>query len=174
MTENHETIDALSHENRRFPPSAEFASSAHIADSGLHDEASADLEAFWARQASELITWQQPWSKVLEWDLPYAKWFVDGKLNVAENCLDRHVNAGFGDKVAIYWEGEPGDTRTITYAELLAEVEKFSNALKDLGVAKGDRVNIYLPMIPEAAVAMLACARIGAPQIHSHHIQILM
>ena len=100
---------------------------------------------------------------MLEWDLPYAKWFVDGKLNVAENCLDRHVKAGFGDKVAIHWEGEPGDTRTITYAELLAEVEQFSNALKDLGVAKGDRVNIYLPMIPEAAVAMLACARIGAP-----------
>jgi acetyl-CoA synthetase len=163
MTENHETIDALSHENRRFPPSAEFSSGAHVADGGLHNEAAADLEAFWARQASELITWQQPWSKVLEWDLPYAKWFVDGKLNVAENCLDRHVNAGFGDKVAIHWEGEPGDTRTITYAELLAEVETFSNALKSLGVAKGDRVNIYLPMIPEAAVAMLACARIGAP-----------
>lgn len=163
MTENHETIDALSHENRRFPPSADFSSSAHVSDGGLHDEAAADLEAFWARQASELISWQQPWSKVLEWDLPYAKWFVDGKLNVAENCLDRHVKAGFGDKVAIHWEGEPGDTRTITYAELLAEVEQFSNALKDLGVAKGDRVNIYLPMIPEAAVAMLACARIGAP-----------
>ena len=163
MTENHETIDALSHENRRFPPSADFSSSAHVSDGGLHDEAATDLEAFWARQASELISWQQPWSKVLEWDLPYAKWFVDGKLNVAENCLDRHVKAGFGDKVAIHWEGEPGDTRTITYAELLAEVEQFSNALKDLGVAKGDRVNIYLPMIPEAAVAMLACARIGAP-----------
>ena len=163
MTENHETIDALSHENRRFPPSADFSSSAHVSDGGLHDEAAADLEAFWARQASELISWQQPWSKVLEWDLPYAKWFVDGKLNVAENCLDRHVKAGFGDKVAIHWEGEPGDTRTITYAELLAEVEQFSNALKDLGVVKGDRVNIYLPMIPEAAVAMLACARIGAP-----------
>ena len=163
MTENHETIDALSHENRRFPPSADFSSSAHVSDGGLHDEAAADLEAFWARQASDLISWQQPWSKVLEWDLPYAKWFVDGKLNVAENCLDRHVKAGFGDKVAIHWEGEPGDTRTITYAELLAEVEQFSNALKDLGVAKGDRVNIYLPMIPEAAVAMLACARIGAP-----------
>jgi len=163
MTENHETIDALSHENRRFPPSADFSSSAHVSDGGLHEEAAADLEAFWARQASELISWQQPWSKVLEWDLPFAKWFVDGKLNVAENCLDRHVKAGFGDKVAIHWEGEPGDTRTITYAELLAEVEQFSNALKNLGVAKGDRVNIYLPMIPEAAVAMLACARIGAP-----------
>ncbi|MGA1038179.1 MAG: acetate--CoA ligase, partial [Ilumatobacteraceae bacterium] len=163
MTENHETIDALSHENRRFAPPAEFSAGAHVSDSGLHDEAADNLEAFWARQASELITWQQPWSKVLEWDLPYAKWFIDGKLNVAENCLDRHVTAGFGDKVAIHWEGEPGDTRTITYAELLAEVEQFSNVLKNLGVAKGDRVNIYLPMIPEAAVAMLACARIGAP-----------
>ncbi|MGA0962689.1 MAG: acetate--CoA ligase [Ilumatobacteraceae bacterium] len=163
MTENHETIDALSHENRRFAPPAEFSAGAHVSDSGLHDEAADNLEAFWARQASELITWQQPWSKVLEWDLPYAKWFIDGKLNVAENCLDRHVIAGFGDKVAIHWEGEPGDTRTITYAELLAEVEQFSNVLKNLGVAKGDRVNIYLPMIPEAAVAMLACARIGAP-----------
>jgi len=163
MTENHETIDALSHENRRFSPPAEFSAGAHVSDSGLHDEAADNLEAFWARQASELITWQQPWSKVLEWDLPYAKWFIDGKLNVAENCLDRHVTAGFGDKVAIHWEGEPGDTRTITYAELLAEVEQFSNVLKNLGVAKGDRVNIYLPMIPEAAVAMLACARIGAP-----------
>jgi len=163
MTENHETIDALSHENRRFSPPAEFSAGAHVSDSGLHDEAAGDLETFWARQAAELITWKQPWSKVLEWDLPYAKWFIDGKLNVAENCLDRHVTAGFGDKVAIHWEGEPGDTRTITYAELLAEVEQFANVLKNLGVAKGDRVNIYLPMIPEAAVAMLACARIGAP-----------
>ncbi|MEL6891285.1 MAG: acetate--CoA ligase, partial [Actinomycetota bacterium] len=134
-----------------------------VVDTHLYDEASEDDEAFWARQAAELITWDQEWDQVLDWQLPYAKWFVGGKLNVTANCLDRHVAAGKGDKVAIHWEGEPGDTRTITYAELLDEVSQFANALKGLGVEKGDRVNIYLPMIPEAAVAMLACARIGAP-----------
>ncbi len=163
MTDNNDTIDALSHENRTFAPPAAFVAQAHVTDDSLHSAARADLESFWATQASKLISWQQPWDTVLEWDLPYAKWFVGGKLNVAENCLDRHVQAGFGDKVAIYWEGEPGDTRVITYAELLAEVERFSNVLKGLGVRKGDRINIYMPMVPEAAVAMLACARIGAP-----------
>jgi acetyl-CoA synthetase len=162
-SDNHDTIDALAHEDRRFPPSPEFVARAHVADGGLHAEATADPEAFWARQASELITWQQPWERVLEWELPYARWFVGGKLNVAENCLDRHVAAGHGDRVAIHWEGEPGDTRAVTYAELLDEVQRFANVLRSLGVGKGDRVNIYLPMIPEAAVAMLACARIGAP-----------
>ncbi len=162
MSEHNDTIDALSNESRTFAPPATFAAAAHINDGALHAEAEADLEAFWARQARELITWQQPWGSVLEWDLPYARWFVGGKLNVAENCLDRHVAAGFGSKVAIHWEGEPGDTRTITYADLLDEVQRFANVLRSLGVAKGDRVNIYLPMIPEAAVAMLACARIGA------------
>ncbi|MEY2975733.1 MAG: acetyl-coenzyme synthetase [Actinomycetota bacterium] len=162
-SDNHDTIDALAHEDRRFPPSPEFVARAHVADGGLHAEATADPEAFWARQASELISWQQPWERVLEWELPYARWFVGGKLNVAENCLDRHVAAGHGDRVAIHWEGEPGDTRAVTYAELLDEVQRFANVLRSLGVGKGDRVNIYLPMIPEAAVAMLACARIGAP-----------
>ncbi len=162
-SEPHDTIDALAHEDRRFPPSPEFVASAHVTDGSLHAEASADLEAFWARQATDLITWQQPWETVLDWQLPYAKWFVGGKLNVAENCLDRHVAAGHGDRVAIHWEGEPGDTRTVTYADLLDEVQRFANVLLSLGVRKGDRVNIYLPMIPEAAVAMLACARIGAP-----------
>ena len=128
----------------------------------LYDEAAEDDQGFWARQAAELLDWAKEWDTICDWELPYAKWFVGGKLNVAHNCLDRHVAAGRGDKVAIHFEGEPGDTRAITYAELLAEVQRFANVLKGLGVQAGDRVNIYLPMIPEAAVAMLACARIGA------------
>ncbi|MFT4774437.1 MAG: acetyl-CoA synthetase [Ilumatobacter sp.] len=160
--EQHDTIDALASENRTFPPSDSFQAATLVAGTELYDEANADDEAFWARQASELIEWFEPWNTVLDWQLPYAKWFEGGTLNVAHNCLDRHVNAGNGGRVAIHWEGEPGDTRTITYQDLLDEVSQFSNALKDLGVQKGDRVNIYLPMIPEAAVAMLACARIGA------------
>ncbi len=158
-----ENIDALLVEHRTFPPPEEFKRNALVADTSLYEEASGDDEGFWARQASELVDWTKEWTTILEWDLPYAKWFVGGELNVAANCLDRHVEAGRGDKVAIHWEGEPGDTRTITYAELHADVQRFANALKGLGVRKGDRVNIYLPMIPEAAVAMLACARIGAP-----------
>jgi acetyl-CoA synthetase len=160
--QEHDTIDALLDEQRTFPPSASFKRDALVADTSLYDEANTDYQGFWARQAAELIDWSQAWHTICEWDLPYSKWFVGGQLNVSHNCLDRHVTAGKGDKVAIHWEGEPGDQRTITYAELLAEVQRFANALKDLGVAKGDRVNIYLPMIPEAAVAMLACARIGA------------
>jgi acetyl-CoA synthetase len=160
--QEHDTIDALLDEQRTFPPSAAFKRDALVADTSLYDEANTDYQGFWARQAAELIDWSQAWHTICEWDLPYSKWFVGGQLNVSHNCLDRHVTAGKGDKVAIHWEGEPGDQRTITYAELLAEVQRFANALKDLGVAKGDRVNIYLPMIPEAAVAMLACARIGA------------
>jgi len=160
--EQHDTIDALASENRTFPPTNAFKAATLVAGTELYDEANADDEAFWARQASELVEWFEPWNTVLDWQLPYAKWFEGGTLNVAHNCLDRHVNAGNGGRVAIHWEGEPGDTRTITYQDLLDEVSQFSNALKDLGVQKGDRVNIYLPMIPEAAVAMLACARIGA------------
>ncbi len=158
-----QSIEALADEERTFPPPAEFAADALASDRAMYEEAAADHEAFWARQASELVEWSKPWDTVLEWDLPYSKWFIGGELNVAANCLDRHVAAGRGDKIAIQWEGEPGDTRTITYAEMLDEVSKFANALKDLGVQKGDRINIYLPMVPEAAVAMLACARIGAP-----------
>jgi acetyl-CoA synthetase len=158
----HDTIDALLDEQRTFPPSAQFKHDALVADTSLYDEANADYQGFWARQAADLIDWQQEWHTICEWDLPYSKWFVGGQLNVSHNCLDRHVLAGKGDKVAFHWEGEPGDSRTITYADLLAEVQRFANALKSLGVVKGDRVNIYLPMIPEAAVAMLACARIGA------------
>ena len=157
-----DTIEALLLEQRKFPPSEAFKKSAHVVGAHLYDEANADYEAFWARQAEELVTWSSPWSTVCEWKSPFSKWFIGGKLNVAYNCLDRHVEAGRGSKVAIHWEGEPGDTRTITYADLLSEVERFSNALKGLGVERGDRINIYLPMIPEAVVAMLACARIGA------------
>jgi acetyl-CoA synthetase len=160
--DQHDTIDALASENRTFPPSDEFKRDALVVDTSLYDEANEDDEGFWARQAGELVEWFEPWNTVLDWQLPYAKWFEGGTLNVAHNCLDRHVNAGNGGKVAIHWEGEPGDTRKITYQALLDEVSQFSNVLKGLGVQKGDRVNIYLPMIPEAAVAMLACARIGA------------
>ncbi len=162
MADQHDTIDALLDEQRTFPPSAAFKRDALVADTSLYDEADEDYQGFWARQAAELIDWHREWDTICEWKLPYSKWFVGGQLNVSHNCLDRHVNAGKGDKVAIHWEGEPGDTRTITYADLLAEVQLFANALKALGVQRGDRVNIYLPMVPEAAVAMLACARIGA------------
>ncbi len=160
--EHHDTIDALMAENRTFPPSDEFKAQALVTGTFLYDEANADDEGFWARQAADLLDWARPWDRILDWELPYASWFVGGELNVAHNCLDRHVEAGRGDKVAFHWEGEPGDTRTITYAELLDEVSRFANVLKGLGVERGDRVNIYLPMIPEAAVSMLACARIGA------------
>jgi acetyl-CoA synthetase len=161
----HDTIDALQWEQRKFPPSEAFKKNSLVVGTDLYDEASKDYESFWARQAHELLSWDKPFDSVLEWDLPYSKWFLGGKLNVSYNCLDRHVIAGKGSKVAFHFEGEPGDTRTITYAQLLDEVQKFANVLKGLGVEKGDRVNIYLPMIPEAAVAMLACARIGA--VHS-------
>jgi len=162
MTENHETIDALQWEKRTFTPSDSFKKNSLVVGTHLYDEANADYEAFWARQAEELVAWQKPWDAICEWELPFSKWFVGGQLNVSYNCLDRHVLAGKGDKVAIHFEGEPGDSRTVTYAQLLDEVQKFANVLKGLGVQKGDRVNIYLPMIVEAAVAMLACARIGA------------
>ncbi len=155
-------IDDLLLENRKFPPSESFKRQTLVASGFLYDDAAQDYQGFWARQAAELLDWSQEWETICEWNLPYAKWFVGGKLNVSYNCLDRHVLAGKGDKVAIHFEGEPGDTRTITYSELLVEVQKFANVLRGLGVAPGDRVNIYLPMIPEAAVAMLACARIGA------------
>jgi acetyl-CoA synthetase len=157
-----DAIEALADERRTFPPSDAFVAAALQTGTALYDEAAADDEAFWARQAHELIDWSEPWRTTLDWQLPNARWFDGGRLNVAYNCLDRHVEAGRGDKVALHWEGEPGDTRTITYRDLLEEVCQFSNALLGLGVEKGDRVNIYLPMIPEAAVAMLACARIGA------------
>ncbi len=155
-------IEVVLDELRTFPPPESFKKDALVVDTHLYDEANRDFEGFWARQAAELLTWQREWDTILEWDLPFAKWFVGGQLNVSYNCLDRHVEAGKGDKVAYHWEGEPGDTRTITYADLLAEVQKLANVLKSLGVERGDRVNVYLPMIPELPVALLACARIGA------------
>ncbi len=158
-------IDSLGWERRTFVPSDAFRSNALVSDHSLYDEASQDFTAFWAKQASELISWSKDWHTASEWNLPFAKWFVGGELNVSYNCLDRHVLAGKGDKVAFHFEGEPGDTRTVTYAQLLDETQRFANVLKGLGVVKGDRVNIYMPMIPEAAIAMLACARIGA--VHS-------
>jgi len=150
-------------EDRTFPPPEHFTRDALVVGTDLYDEANEDYEGFWARQAASLLDWYEDWHTILEWDLPYAKWFVGGKLNVCHNAVDRHVAAGLGDRVAYHWEGEPGDTRTITYADLHAEVQRFANVLKGLGVGKGDRVCIYMPMIPELPVAMLACARIGAP-----------
>jgi len=150
-------------EDRTFPPPPEFVTRSLVTGTAMYDEANDDYEAFWARQAAELVSWSKDWHTVCEWELPFAKWFLGGELNVSYNCLDRHVEAGRGDKVAFHWEGEPGDTRTITYADLLDEVQRFANVLKGLGIQKGDRVNIYLPMIPELPVALLACARIGAP-----------
>src|SRR5829696_7452591 len=154
-------LSNLLREERRFEPPAELASSANVT-ADAYDKANSDRLAFWAEQAQRL-DWAQPWDTVLEWDAPFAKWFVGGKLNVAYNCVDRHVEAGHGDTVALHWEGEPGDTRTITYADLQHDVNQVTNALIELGVQTGDRVMIYMPMIPEAAVAMLACARLGAP-----------
>jgi acetyl-CoA synthetase len=156
-------LDALLHESRRFPPPADLAANAN-ATAALYDEAAADRLGFWERQA-ERLTWSKRWDQVLDWTgAPFAKWYVGGELNAAVNCVDRHVDAGLGDRVAFYWEGEPaGDTRVLTYADLQAEVCRAANALTELGIAKGDRVAIYMPMIPETVVAMLACARIGAP-----------
>lgn len=154
------TLDNLLTESRTFPPSAEFAQHAN-AKADLYDQAAADREAFWAGEAGRLH-WNTPWDQVLDWsNPPFAKWFVGGKLNVAYNCVDRHVEAGNGDRVAIHWEGEPGDGRTITYAELQREVARTANALLSLGLVAGDRVAIYLPMLPEAIFSMLACARLG-------------
>jgi acetyl-CoA synthetase len=155
-----DSIENLGHESRHFPPSAEFVAQANF-KADIYATADADRLAFWETQAREL-TWDQPWSTVLDWQVPYAKWFVGGKLNASVNALDRHVAEGRGNRVAFHFEGEPGDTRTITYAELLIDVKKAANALTEIGVKAGDRVAIYMPMIPEAAVAMLACARIGA------------
>jgi acetyl-CoA synthetase len=159
MTED--SLSNLSHETRTFAPSAEFAAQAN-AKANLYDEAEADRLGFWEAQAKNLL-WDAPWSDVLDWQPPYAKWFVGGKINASVNALDRHVNEGRGSRVAFHFEGEPGDTRTITYSDLLVEVKKTANALIELGIKAGDRVAIYMPMIPEAAIAMLACARIGAP-----------
>ncbi|MET3769313.1 acetyl-CoA synthetase [Marisediminicola sp. UYEF4] len=156
------SIDSLLHEERRFPPSESFTSQA-VASQSIYDEASADRLGFWANQARTLLHWHRDFTETLDWsNPPFAKWFADGKINVAYNCLDRHVEAGNGERIAIHWEGEPGDSRSITYAELTGEVKRAANVLLSLGIGQGDRVAIYLPMIPEAVIAMLAVARIGA------------
>ncbi|ROP43572.1 MULTISPECIES: acetate--CoA ligase [unclassified Rathayibacter] len=158
-------IDSLQQETRRFPPPAEFAADA-AATAGQAEQAAADRLAFWADRSRELLHWHRPFTRTLDWsEPPFARWFDDGELNVAYNCLDRHVLAGHGDRVAIHWEGEPGDSRDLTYAELTAEVKRAANLFTSLGVQAGDRVAIYLPMIPEAVIAMLAVARLGA--VHS-------
>ena len=155
------SLENLGTENRKFPPTPEFAAAAN-AKADMYVDAKSDRLAFWEKQAHALH-WDKPWTQVLDWKRPFAKWFIGGKLNASYNCLDRHVIEGRGDRVAFIFEGEPGDSRTYTYAQLLIEVKKTANALIELGVKDGDRVAIYMPMIPEAAIAMLACARIGAP-----------
>ena len=157
-------IDDLLREDRTFPPPPEFRARAVVSDEKLYEEAARDPEAFWAKFAGEL-EWSRKWDRILDWQPPNAKWFVGGTLNASVNCLDRHVRGPRRNKAALIWEGEPGDRRTLTYHDLYREVSKFANVMKSLGIKKGDRVSIYLPLIPELAIAMLACARIGA--IHS-------
>jgi acetyl-CoA synthetase len=157
-------IDVLLEENRTFDPPPEFKRNANVNSEQIYEQAARDPEKFWADQAREL-EWIKPWSKVLEWTPPHAKWFIGGKINVSSNCIDRHLSGPRKDKAALIWEGEPGDQRTLSYSDLHREVSKFANVLRKLGVKKGDRIAIYLPLIPEAAISMLACARIGA--IHS-------
>jgi acetyl-CoA synthetase len=161
---SHDEIKALLTEHRRFPPPAAWRQRARVVDEGVYARAAANPEAFWAEFASEL-EWMRPWTQILDWRPPHARWFVGGKLNISVNCVDRHARTAHRNKAAIIWEGEPGDRRTLTYFDLLREVGKFANVLKGLGVRKGDRVALYMPLIPELAIAMLACARIGA--VHS-------
>ena len=147
-----------------FSPPEEFVQHAKVTDPAIYDRAAADAPAWWAEQARTRLDWQTPFSQVLDdSNAPFYTWFADGTINASYNCLDRHVNAGHGDRVAFYWHGEEGEERTLTYAGLLADVQRLANALKSRGVRKGDVVGIFLPMIPEVVVAMLACARIGAP-----------
>ena len=162
MAESEQHISALLSEQRVFEPPPVFTANAVVNDPAIYERAAADPEGFWAEQA-ERLTWFKRWDTVLEWTPPFAKWFVGGTLNASYNCLDRHVEAGGGDKIAYHWEGEPGERREITYAQMLEEVGRFANALKALGVRRGDRVAIYMGMVPELPIAMLACARIGAP-----------
>ena len=154
-------IDVLLQENRSFPPPAAFRASARIHDNRIVEDAELDPQNFWAREAGEL-QWSKKWDRVLDWTPPHAQWFVGGELNASVNCVDRHIHGPRRNKAALVWEGEPGDRRTFTYWDLYREVNLAANMLKHLGVQKGDRVAIYLPMIPEAVIAMLACARIGA------------
>src|SRR5947209_7848307 len=162
IEEQARAIEALLEENRVFPPPEAFRRQANVASEEVYERARRDPEGFWAERAGEL-RWMRKWDRVLEWNPPFAKWFVGGQLNVSDNCLDRFLGTPVQNKAALIWEGEPGDERTLTYHDLHREVCKFANVLKSLGVKKGDRVAIYLPMIPEAVIAMLACTRIGAP-----------
>ena len=156
-------FDALLQEDRRFPPPKELAAAANFKDTSVYDEARKDPQAFWAARANEQVEWFKPWDRVLDWSPPFAKWFIGGELNVSYNCVDRHANGARADKPALIFEGEPGDVRTISYRELLAEVNLAAATLRRLGVQKNDKIAIYMPMIPETVVAMLACARLGAP-----------
>ncbi|MEG4799416.1 acetate--CoA ligase [Microcoleus sp. ARI1-B5] len=164
-----DTIESILHEKRLFPPTAEFSEKAHVKSledyRALYEKAASDPQGFWAELATQELDWFQNWDTVLDWQPPFAKWFVNGKINISYNCLDRHLTTWRKNKAALIWEGEPGDSRTLTYAQLHREVCQMANVIKELGVQKGDRVGIYMPMIPEAAIAMLACARIGA--VHS-------
>ena len=156
------SLEALLEENRRFPPPSGFQKHANQRDPGIYERASGDVEAFWAEQA-ESLDWIKKWDRVLEWNLPWAKWFLGGQLNVSANCLDRHLKTWRRNKAAFYWEPELGQGRVLTYSDLYREVNKFANVLTGLGVRKGDRVTVYMGMIPELPISMLACARIGAP-----------
>lgn len=162
MAVDERAIEALLEESRVFPPPPEFAQNANVNSAAIYAQASSNPEAFWAAQAEQLH-WFRKWDQVLEWDPPFAKWFVGGQLNACYNCLDRHIGTERENRTAIFWEGEPGDRRALTYRDLWEETCRFANVLKDLGVARGDRVAIYMPMVPELPIAMLACARIGAP-----------
>jgi len=157
-------IDVLLREERIFRPGAVFRRRANVKDATLYRKAAREPEAFWAACARDLV-WIKPWKRTLAWNPPRARWFVGGKLNASVNCLDRHLDSAVRNKAAILWEGEPGEERTLTYAQLFRETCRFANVLKDLGVRKGDRVTLYMPLVPELVIAMLACARIGA--VHS-------
>src|SRR5437773_8064627 len=160
----HPELEDLLREDRAFAPPADFKARSLVRDESIYADAERDPEAFWARFADEL-EWSRRWDRVLDWQPPHAKWFVGGTLNASVNCLDRHVRGARRNKAALIWEGEPGDRRTLTYFDLYRQVSAFANVLKSLGINKGDRIAIYLPLIPELAIAMLACARIGA--VHS-------
>src|SRR3954462_12296378 len=161
QVEEEQDLEVLLKTEDRFPPPPEFVEQANVSDPAVYEEADRDFEAWWEKWAKEL-DWFEPWQTVLEWNPPWAKWFQEGKLNVSHNCLDRHVDAGKGDKVAYHWIGEDDQTRDVTYAELLDMTKRFANVLKSLGVEQGDVVGIYMPMLPETPAAMLACSRIGA------------
>ncbi|SVA89745.1 uncharacterized protein METZ01_LOCUS142599, partial [marine metagenome] len=162
MTDLNADIEALLTENRTFLPPPEFVRQANVNDPLIYEQADANFEEYWSNWATQL-DWFKKWNETLDWNPPFAKWFINGKLNVSYNCLDRHLQSGRRNKAALIWEGEPGDWKVYTFGDLHREVCRFANGLKSLGVKKGDRITMYMPMIPELTIAMLACARIGAP-----------